>query len=186
MPRYKGIGMPKAKKKAVVELGEAQEESPGPPAPSEPPAPPSPDSKQVGRKRPAQSPGMGAIKQAAYAAKKASRAACFASIKYWRAKIKVLKKYPLILARQHGIMRSTWQKTGNKKAFSHLQRWEKAELEKATSVIPTLEALVHALALAVEAKDAAKLLHRDARITRLSRLLRMQKRPGRRWSACGL
>ena len=53
-------------------------------------------------------------------------------------------------------------------AFSHLQRWDKAELEKATSVIPTLYALVHALALAVEAKEAA-LLHRDARIARLSR-----------------
>ena len=75
MPRYKGIGMPKAKKKAVAELSEAQEESPAPPAPSEPPAPPSPDSKQVGLKRPAQSPGMSAVKQAAYAAKKAMRAA---------------------------------------------------------------------------------------------------------------
>ena len=43
MPRYKGIGMPKAKKKAVVQLSEAQDESSDPPGPSEPPAPPSPD-----------------------------------------------------------------------------------------------------------------------------------------------
>ena len=57
-------------------------------------------------------------------------------------------------------MRS-WQKAGQnrkKKAFSHLQRRDKAELEKATvSVIPTLEAQEHALTLAVEAKDAALL-----------------------------
>ena len=64
MPRYKGIGMPKSKKKAVAQPSEAQEESSAPPAPSEPPAPPSPDSKQVDRKRPAQSPGMSAVKQA--------------------------------------------------------------------------------------------------------------------------
>ena len=106
MPRYKGIGMPKAKKKAVAELSEAQEESPAPPAPSEPPAPPSPDSKQVGLKRPhAQSPGMTAVKQAAYAAKKAIRAAKKAYLDYVRVETKQLKKFPLIVARQHGRCR---------------------------------------------------------------------------------
>ena len=177
MPRYKGIGMPKSKKKAAVQLSEAQEESPAPPTPSEPPAPPSPDSKQVGRKRPAQSPGMGAVKQAAYAAKKAARAASKAYLGYLRAKLKELKLFPMLVARQHGIMRS-WHKTGNKQAFSHLQRYEKAELKKATSVIPTLEAHVHALTLAVEARDAI-IGARDARIARLSRLLRMRKRTQR-------
>ena len=34
MPRYKGIGMPKAKKKAVVQLSEAQDESSDPPGSS--------------------------------------------------------------------------------------------------------------------------------------------------------
>ena len=184
MPRYKGIGMPKSKKKAVAQPSEAHEESSAPPAPSEPPAPPSPDSKQVDRKRPAQSPGMSAVKQAAYAAKKAMRAAKRAYLNYVRVETKQLKKFPLIVARQHGIMRS-WQKTGNKKAFSHLERWHKAEMEKATNKIPTHDALVNCLLLAVEARDAA-LLHRDARIARLSRLLRMRKWPGRRWSACGL
>ena len=48
-----------------------------------------------------------------------------------------MKLFPLVVARQRGIMRS-WQKAGKKKAFSHLQRWDKAEVEKATSVIPTL------------------------------------------------
>ena len=57
MPRYKGIGMPKAKKKAVVQLSEAQDESSDPPGPSEPPAPPSPDSKQVDRKGQRQAKG---------------------------------------------------------------------------------------------------------------------------------
>ena len=180
MPRYTGIGMPKAKKKAVFQLSEAQEECPAPPSPSEPPAPPSasPDSKQVGRKRPAQSPGTSAVKQAAYAAKKAARAANKAHIGYLKAKLEELKFYPLVVARMHGIMRS-WQKTGNKKAFSHLKRMSKAELEKATRVIPTLEASVHALTLAVDARDAI-IGARDARIVRLSRLLRMRKRMGRR------
>ena len=154
MPRYKGIGMPKAKKKAAVELSEAQEESPAPPAPSEPPALPSPNSKQGGRKQPAQSPGMSAVKQAGYAAKKASRAATIAYIKYMRAKTKELKQFPLVVARQRGIMRS-WQKTGNKKAFSHLERWHKAEMEKANNKIPTLDAQVHFLLLVVLARDAA-------------------------------
>ena len=90
MPRYRGIGMPKSKKKAVVQLSEAQEESRAHPAPSEPPAPPSPDSMQVGRKRPAQSPGMSAVKQAAYAAKKATRAARIAHLHFLRAKVKEL------------------------------------------------------------------------------------------------
>ena len=184
MPRYKGIGMPKSKKKAVAQPSEAQEESSAPPAPSEPPAPPSPDSKQVGRKRAAQSPGMRAVKQAAYAAKKAARAARIGYLKYLRASNKELERFPLVVARQRGIMRS-WQKTGNKKAFSHLERWHKAEMEKATNKIPTHDALVNCLLLVVEARDAA-LLHRDARIARLSRLLRMRKWPGRRWSACGL
>ena len=143
-----------------------------------------PDSKQVDRKRPAQSPGMSAVKQAGYAAKKASRAATIAYIKYMRAKTKELKRFPLVVARQHGIMRS-WQKTGNKKAFSHLERWHKAEMEIANNKIPTLDAQVHFLLLVVLARDAA-LLHRDARIARLSGLLRMRKWPGRRWSACGL
>ena len=99
MPRYTGIGMPKAKKKAVFQLSEAQEECPAPPSPSEPPAPPSPDSKQVGRKRPAQSPGTSAVKQAAYAAKKAARAANKAHIGYLKAKLEELKFYPLVVAR---------------------------------------------------------------------------------------
>ena len=57
------------------------------------------------------------------------------------------------------------------------QRYDKAELEKASLDIPTLEAQVHAVTLAVEAKDA-ELLARDARIARLSRLVRMRKRTG--------
>ena len=184
MPRYKGIGMPKSKKKAVAQPSEAHEESSAPPAPSEPPAPPSPDSKQVGRKRPAQSPGMRAVKQAAYAAKKAARAARIGYLKYLRASNKELERFPLVVARQRGIMRS-WQKTGNKKAFSHLERWHKAEMEIEKNKIPTLVALMDFYVLAVEARHAA-VLHRDARIDRLSRLLRMRKWPGRRWSACGL
>ena len=184
MPRYKGIGMPKSKKKAVAQPSEAQEVSSAPPAPSEPPAPPSPDSKQVGRKRAAQSPGMRAVKQAACAAKKAARAARIGYLKYLRAKNKEQERFPLVVARMRGIMRS-WQKAGNKKAFSHVERWHKAEMEIANNKLPTHDALVHFLLLAVEDKEAA-LLHRDARIARLSRLLRMRKWPGRRWFACGL
>ena len=97
---------------------------------------------------------MSAVKQAAYAAKKASRAARIGYVKYLRAQTKELNRFPpLVVARQRGIMRS-WQKTGNKKAFSHVQRWHKAELEKAVLVIPTLEARGHSLMAAVDAMDA--------------------------------
>ena len=91
---------------------------------------------------------------------------------------------PLIVARQHGILRS-WKKAGKWKAFSHLQRYDKAELEKAVLDIPILEAELHHLRMALFAFDAI-ILARDARIARLSRLLRMRKRPGWRRSACGL
>ena len=101
MPRYKGISMPKLKKKAVVQPSEAQDEFSDPPGPPESPAPPSHDSMQVSRKRPAQSPGMSAVKQAAYSAKKALRASRKAHAGYLRVKIKQFKRYPLIVARQH-------------------------------------------------------------------------------------
>ena len=70
---------------------------------------------------------MSAVKQAAYAAKKALRESRKAHGDYLRVKIKQWKRYPLIVARQHGILRS-WKKAGNAKAFSHLQRYDKAEL----------------------------------------------------------
>ena len=116
MPRYKGIGMPKSKKKAVAQPSEAQEESSAPPAPSEPPAPPSSDSKQVGRKRAAQSPGMRAVKQAACAAKKAARAARIAYLKYLRAKYKELQGALFTHSgspeRHHEVMEESGQQEG--------------------------------------------------------------------------
>ena len=48
---------------------------------------------------------MTAVKQAAYAAKKAIRAAKKAYLDYVRVETKQLKKFPLIVARQHGRCR---------------------------------------------------------------------------------
>ena len=96
---------------------------------------------------------MSAVKQAAYAAKKALRESRKAHGDYLRVKIKQWKRYPLIVARQHGILRS-WKKAGKWKAFSHLQRYDKAELEKAVLDIPILEAELHHLRMALFAFDA--------------------------------
>ena len=70
-------------------------------------------------------------------------------------------------------MRS-WKKTGNKKAYSHLERWHRAELEIKQKRISTLEAQAVALSFAGDAKDA-EIKAQEARIARLNRRLRLKR-----------
>ena len=77
-----------------------------------------------------------------------------------------------MVARKEGIMRS-WKKAGNRKAFSHLERWHRAELEVEKKRISTLRHQMVALSCSADAKDA-KITAQAARIVRLMRKLRVR------------
>ena len=173
MPRYRGVGMPKAKKRKIEQSHECVEEPTAPPPAPDPDPPSTPEHTQVNRGRRQQSPGMKAVKAAEYVARKAKRVAGRAHNLFLKAQIAEHHHYVQIMARMDGIMRS-WKKTGNKKAFSHLERWHRAELELKTKHVSTLEDQVVALSLAGDAKDA-EIDAQKARIARLSRLLRVRK-----------
>ena len=115
---------------------------------------------------------MKKVKEAAYHARKAKRVAGGAHILFLKAKLAEHHHYVSLVARMDGIMRS-WKKAGNKKAFSHLERWHRAELEVEKKRFSTLQAQVLALSLAGDAKDA-EIAAQEARIARLSRLLRVR------------
>ena len=87
MPRQRGIGMRKPKKKKVEPLDNAEEIPLPPPAAPENDPPPSPDPKLTIRARPQQSPGMKAVKAATYAARKADRVAKKAYLQFLREKL---------------------------------------------------------------------------------------------------
>ena len=176
MGRYRGIGMPKAKKTKFKQTSESIDEPPALQPATEPPNPPSPDAKQVKHVRPPQSPGMKVIKAAAYDARKAKRLANKANAAFVKAFYARVEHYRLISARMQGIL-SSWKKTGNKNDFSHLERWHKAEMELEKKHISTLEAEVLAGTCACDAKDA-ELAEKHARIARLARLLRARKCKG--------
>lgn len=170
MPRQRGIGMRKPKKKAVAQPSETVEIPPAPPAASETEAPPSPDPKQVIRQRPPQSPGMKAVKAAAYAARKAARIASKAQLMFLKDK---LEFYQFSATKIDTILRITrdWKKQGRPAHSSHLHRWHKAELQLEKKRVWCLQSQVVACELEKDAKDAA-IAERDARLDRLNRLLR--------------
>ena len=95
-----------------------------------------------------------------------------AHLLFLKASMHEKRNYVSLVARMDGIMRS-WKKTGNKKAFSHLERWHRAELEVEKKSLSTLQVQVTALALACDAKDA-EIAAQEARIARLSRRLRLR------------
>ena len=170
MPRQRGIGMRKPKKKAVAQPSEAVEIPSDPPAASETEAPPSPDPKQAIRQRPPQSPGMKAVKAAAYAAQKAARVASKAQIMFLKDKLQL---YQFSVTKIESILRigREWKKQGRPAHSSHLHRWNKAELELEKKRVRCLQSQVVACELRLDAKDAA-IAERDARLHRLNRLLR--------------
>ena len=174
MPRYRGVGMPKAKKKTVEQPSEAVEEPPAPPPATDPPNPPSPEAKQVKRVRPPQSPGMKEVKAAAYDARKAAFASKKASKMYF-------KKSALAKAKKNGIYARIWaigrehKKAKKNDNIRFIYRVNEAELQLKDVDISVLEEQAVALVClcdALEAENDAK----EARIARLSRKLRVRSR----------
>ena len=85
MPRYKGLSMPRPKKKKIEQSNPPVENPPAPPPAPEPADPPTPEQKVVKRGRPPQSPGMKVVKAAAYVARKAKRVAQQAHLLFLKA-----------------------------------------------------------------------------------------------------
>ena len=116
---------------------------------------------------------MKAVKSAAYEARKANRVAAKAHIIYLKSRLKYLEKKKAMTARMQGIGRD-WKKKGRPAASTHLHRLWKAEMEYEQKHISSLESQLIALDLKIDAKDA-EIAERDARLRRLTRLLRVAK-----------
>ena len=177
MPRYRGTSMPKPKKRKIEQPSESVEEPPAPPAAAEPDPPSTPERQQVKRARSPQSPGMKAVKSAAYEARKANVAFKQAVMMALKAKRAYEKKKGEIAARMDGIGRD-WKKKGHPGISSHLERMWKAELELEKEHVACLGASVIMLDLMIDAKDA-EIAAQEARVCRLKRLLRVRKH--RKW-----
>ena len=93
MPRYRGVGMPRKRKTVKEPPSEAVDIPPERPDASEPAAPPSPDPKLTIRARPPQSPGMKAVKAAAFQARKADRIAKKAYVTFLQEKLTFTQCY---------------------------------------------------------------------------------------------
>ena len=170
MPRQRGIGMRKPKKKAVEPLGNAEETPLPPPAAPEPEPPPSPDPKLTIRARPQQSPGMKAVKAATYAARKADRVARAARLQFLRESLAFVQCH-VDLTNRGDRLGKDWKKKGSPKRSYHLEKLNNILLGIEAKRVHLLQTQVVASELAVDAKDAA-IAERDARLHRLSRLLR--------------
>ena len=170
MPRQRGIGMRKPKKKKVEPLDNAEEIPLPPPAAPENDPPPSPDPKLTIRARPQQSPGMKAVKAATYAARKADRVAKKAYLQFLREKLAFVQCYVDLTNRGERLGKD-WKKKGRPKLSYHLEKINKVLLDIEAKRVHLLQTQIVASELAVDAKDAA-IAERDARLHRLSRLLR--------------
>ena len=104
--------------------------------------------------------------------RKAERVARRAHLMFLKAQLAEHQHYVQMVARKEGIMRS-WKKAGNRKAFSHLERWHRAELEVEKKRISTLRHQMVALSCSADAKDV-KIAAQAARIVRLMRKLRVR------------
>ena len=96
MPRYRGVGMPRKRKTVKEPPSEAVDIPPERPDASEPAAPSvpsSPDPKLTLRARPPESPGMKAVKAAAYQARRADRIAKKAYLMFLRESIAFTQCY---------------------------------------------------------------------------------------------
>lgn len=170
MPRQRGIGMRKPKKKAVEQLNKAEEIPLPPPAAPEPEPPPSPDPKLTSRARPPQSPGMKAVKAATHAARKADRVAKAAHLKFLREKLAFYQCLNVLTNRGERLGKD-WKKKGRPKLSYHLEKINNILLDIEAKRVHLLESQVVASELKVDALEVA-IAERDARLHRMSRLLR--------------
>lgn len=131
MPRHKGIGMRKAKKKPREEPSEAVGEPSDPEPAPEPAHPPSPERSQVlvaTRVRPPRSPGMKELRKAELLSHKTARVAHKMIMTQKKRQLKFYEEEKAIFARIDGIERA-WKRAGRPGTGTWLQRVWKAELE---------------------------------------------------------
>jgi len=166
MPRQRGIGMRKPKKKRSEQSGTAPEDPSATPDTSELPAPPSPPRKPS-KPQPPSSPGLKAAKAAAYDSQKAAQVARRARTiahrscadykaytgRYWR-KIKGIQRDFEAAAKDPPHTQHKW-----------LQRVLQAELLWNQKYSGTLLHVVVAYGASVEAKNA-KIAALEARLAR--------------------
>ena len=172
MGRYKGIGMPKAKKKKIEQPSETFDEPPAPPPATDPPNPPSPDAKQVRRARPPQTPGRKEVKAAAYDARKANAVAKKACRIFENKRAQAEARKKGIWARISAIERE-WKKAPKWDNIRFIERVNKAELQLKDVDISVLQESVVLLSCSTDALRAENVA-KEARIARLSRKLRMR------------
>lgn len=173
MPRYRGVGMPRAKKKAIEQPSEAFEIPQAPPDAPDPPDPPSPDPKQTIRTRPAESPGMKTVKAAAFQARRAERVARRAEIQFLRERLAFTQRHIALTNRADRIGKE-WKKKGSPGRSSHLRRVSDILSDIDSKRIHLLQTQVVASELKTDAKDAL-LAEKDARLARMRRLLQRRK-----------
>ena len=176
MPRQRGVGMRKPKKKRIEQSSTAPEDPSAPPDTSELPAPPSPPRKPSKPQRPPSSPGLKAAKAASYASQKAAQVARRARTiahrscanyeaytgRFWR-KIKGIERDFEAAAKEPWWKQLNWEK-----------KVLQAELLKNQKYSDTLLHVVVAYGASVEAKNAkiAALEARLARVKRYARIVR--------------
>ena len=168
MPRHRKVGMPRPKKKAVEQPSEAVEMSPAPPDASEPAAPPSPEPTPQKPAWPKPSPGAKAVKEAAYAARKADRVAQTAYKSFLREKLAFIHWHVEVTNKMERLGKD-WKKRGRPGRSYHLQKLNNNFLAIEAKRVRLLQTQLVASELAVDAKDAA-IAERDARLHRLRRL----------------
>ena len=186
MGRYRGIGMPRAKKKKVEEVEEVQEDQGDEPPSPDPPPPPSPPRKPSRAVAP-ESPSKSVLLRA----QQKSRATIRKKFKEAKA-IQVAAYRDLDVAKRRfsrqvdDIHRDENRKLPLKKPSPtwHLQKAHRVELRWAEAQTKFYKAMWEA-ACAFACVDAAEVDVRDAKIARLQRQLKVargRKKLRRGWS----
>ena len=175
MPRYRGVGMPRKRKTVKEPPSEAVDIPPERPDASEPAAPPSPDPKLTIRARPPQSPGMKAVKAAAFQARKADRIAKKAYVTFLQEKLTFTQCY-IALTNRGERLGKDWKKKGRPRLSYHLEKINNICLDIEAKRVRLLQTQLVASELAVDAR-VAEIAERDARLARMRRLL--QRKNGR-------
>ena len=178
MGRYRGIGMPRAKKKKVEEVEEVEEvpeEAHETPEPEPPPSPKPSTRRAVAPESPSKSLLFAAQKDARKVARKAAREArafvTQAERKYEEVKAVFERRIKRLTVEEN-------RKLPVKKppAWRQLMKTSQAELDLSKGLNQLLQG--HLRALRAHGRvDAAEIELRDAKIVRLKRQLRIAKRP---------
>jgi hypothetical protein len=167
--------MPRKRKSVAEPPSEAVDIPLERPDASEPAAPPSPDPKLTIGARPPQSPGMKAVKAAAYQARKADRIAKKAYMMFLQETDTFYQCCKALTDRGERLGKA-WKKKGRPSHSNHLDKINNLLLNIEAKRVHLLQTQVVASELALDAR-IADIAERDARLARMRRLL--QRKNGR-------